>query len=343
MEEKEEVVNINFFKKVWYSISKFEQYPAMATEGFGRAVKYLITLTAIVTIFLMLVSLLQVKTLIGDLARYINENIPEFSYSDGKLSMETEEQIVIENIEEILIDKIIINTLVETEDQKQQTEKDNLTEGITIFLFKDEIIFKTQIEDVENIRQSYTYSDFFANYVDENIEKFNKTEFVQFLTSEKMFTFYIQYAGAIFIYLLIINILIALLDSLEIAILGVITSTIARIRMRFVAIYNMAIYSLTLSMILNIFYIIINYFTGFTIMYFQVAYITIAYICLAATIFIIKDDFIKKMKEVENIKKEQLNVREEIKEQQKKKDEEEKENDESSEKNEGDKPQGSEV
>ena len=43
MEEKEEVVNINFFKKVWYSITKFEKYPEMATEGFGKAVKYLMT------------------------------------------------------------------------------------------------------------------------------------------------------------------------------------------------------------------------------------------------------------------------------------------------------------
>lgn len=342
MEEKEEVVNINFFKKVWYSISKFEQYPAMATEGLWRAIKYLTTLTIIVTIFLMIGSLLKIKTLIGDFAQYVNDNIPEFSYSDGKLNIEAEESIILEEIEEIGINKIVINTLVETEEQKQELEENNLIDGITVFLLKDEIIFKTQIEEVENIKQSYTYSDFFADYVDENIEKFNKTEFVQFLTSEKMSTFYIQYAGAIFIYLLIINIMIALLDSLEIAILGVITSTMARIRMKFIAIYNMAVYSLTLSMILNILYIIINYFTGFTITYFQVAYITIAYICLAAAIFIIKDDFIKKMKEVENIKKEQLKVREEIKEEQKIK-EEEKSKDENQEENEQDKNQESEA
>lgn len=340
MEEK--VVNINFFRKIWYSISKFEQYPEMAAEGFGRAIKYLITLTAIVSIFLMIVSILQVKTLIRDIAQYINENIPEFSYADGNLSIEIEEPIVIDNINEIGIDQIIINTLVETDEQKQQFEKDNLTDGIKIFLFKDEIIFKTQIKDAENIRQSYTYDDFISNYVDKNIERFNKTEFVLFLTSGKMSIFYIQYAGALFIYLLIINIMIALLDSFEIAILGAITSAMVKIRMRFAAIYNMAIYSLTLSMILNILYIIINYFTGFTITCFQVAYITIAYICLAATIFIIKDDFIQKMKEVENIKKEQLKVREEIKEEQKKK-EKDNENDKDLEHTEKDKNEGYEV
>ena len=237
MEEKEEVVNIKFFKKVWYSISKFEQYPAMATEGLWRAIKYLTTLTIIVTIFLMIGSLLKIKTLIGDFAQYINNNIPEFSYSDGKLNIEAEESIIIENIEEIGINKIVINTLVETEEQKQELEENNLIDVITLFIFKDEIIFKTKLEDIENIRQTYTYDNVIENYLDENMDKFNKTQFVQFLTSEKMSTFYIQYAGFMFIYLLIINLIIALLDSFEIAILGVITSTMARLRMRFVAIY----------------------------------------------------------------------------------------------------------
>ena len=86
---------------------------------------------------------------------------------------------------------------------------------------------------------------------------------------------------------------------------------------------------------------------GFT--YFQVAYTTIAYIYLAAAIFILKDDFIKKMQEVMKIKQEQKNVREEIKRQEEKKEEpkedkeqkkkEDKEDDESD----GDEPQGSEA
>lgn len=314
MEEKEEVVNINFFKKVWYSITKFEQYPAMATEGLKRTIKYLIMLTAIVSVFVMVGALLQIKTLIGDLTKYVQDNIPEFSYSDGNLSMDIEEIIVIEDAKYSGIDRVVIDTLSETDEQKQKVENENLIEGITIFFFKNEIILNTKSEAGQVLRQPYTYSDFITNYTGENIENFEKKDFVEYLTSEKMTTFYTQYAVAIFIYLLIINVMIGLLDSLEIAILGWVTTTIARIRMRFVAIYNMAIYSLTLPMILNILYIIINYFKEFTITYFQVGYITIAYIYLAAVIFIIKDDFIKKMQEVERIKQEQLKVRKEIKE-----------------------------
>lgn len=227
--------------------------------------------------------------------------------------MEIEESIIIEATENTGIDKIIINTLTETDEEKEQLEKDNIIVGTTLFFFKDKIVLSVKAENDEVVKQQYTYNEFITSYTGQEVESFNKAQFVQYLTSDKMSTFYQTYAISIFGYLLIVNIMVALLDSLEIAILGWITTTIARIRMKFVAIYNMAVYSLTLPMLLNILYIVINYFTDFTITYFQVAYITIAYIYLAATIFILKDDFIKKMQEVEKIKQEQLKVREEIK------------------------------
>lgn len=322
MEAKQKVEKNNFFKKAWYSITKFEQYPAMAMEGLKRAIKYLAILIAIVSIFITINSLLQLKELIVDVADYIQNNIPEFSYSEGVLNLQAEDTMVIEELQDAGIDKVVINTIVEDDEQKGQIENDNIVNGITVFLFKDELVLKAKTEENEIVRQPYTYSDFIAGYTGENIESFDKVSLVQYLTSEKMTTFYIRYGASIFIYLLIINIIVGLLDALEIALLGWITASIARIRMKFVAIYNMAIYSLTLPIVLNILYIIINYFTDFTITYFQVAYITIAYIYLAASIFILKDDFIKKMQEVEKIKQEQLKVREEIKEEQEKEQEE---------------------
>lgn len=252
MNNKEEVVNINFFKKVWYSITKFEQYPAMATEGLKRAIKYLIMLTAIVTVFVMIGSILQMKTLVTNLAKYVEDNIPEFSYTEGKITMDTENPIVINEVEYTGIDRIVINTLTENDEQKEQVEKDNAIAGTTIFFFNDEIVLKSQFEKDETVRQVYTYSDFIANYTGKYIEEFNKTEFVQYLTSGEMTNFYIQYGLTMFIYLLIVNIMATLLNALEIALLGWITTTIARIRIRFVAIYDMAIYSLTLPIFLNI-------------------------------------------------------------------------------------------
>lgn len=308
------VVKKRFLKKLGYSISKFEQYPEMATEGLKSAIKYLVILTAIVTIFVTIGSLLQAKKLVQEFSKYVQENIPEFSYSNGNLSMEMQDTIIIEEIKDVGIDKIVINTLTETTEQKDQIEKDNLVNGITMLLFKDEIVLEAKNEESKVVRQTYTYSDLINNYVKGNVETFNKAQFIEYIQSDKMSTFYISYGVSAFVYLIIANIIMALLDTLEVAILGLITTTIARVRMRFAAIYNMAVYSMTLPMLLNIGYIVVNYFTDFKISYFQVAYITIAYICLSAAIFILKDDFIKKMQEVEKIKQEQTKVNEEIQE-----------------------------
>lgn len=345
--DKEKVTKMNFFKKMWYSITKFEKIPNMAVEGFSSALKYILILTAIFTIFLMIQSMLELKTLVSELAEYVQDNIPEFTYSQETLSLESADTIIIDDVQYSGIDKIIINTEIETNEEKDKIENENLINGTTIFFFNDEIILKNQSEDSKIIKQSYSYEEFISSYTNEEMNEFNKDQFVQYLLSNNMNGIYIQYGISTYIYLLIVNFIIILLNIFELSILGMITSTIARIKIKYSAIYNMAVYSLTLSIILNIVYIVINYFTNFAITYFQVAYITIAYIYLAAAIFILKDDVIKKMQEVEKIKKEQKKVKEEIQQQEKKEEKEDnkenKDDKENKEEKEGDEPQGSEA
>lgn len=345
MEEK--VEKISFFKKVWYSITKFEQYPTMAMEGTKRAIKYLALLTVIVSVFMMLCSLHAVRTSMLEAADYIQDNIPDFSYSNGVVSLDMQETIVIEDVENIGIDRITINTLVETDEQKEQIKKDNNIQGISAIFLNDRMILKAQIEGYEAIEQNYTYTDIITNFVGTNIQQFSKTDFIDYLKNGNMTKLYSICAISEFTGYFVNYFLVAIIYALEIALLGWITTIILRIKMRFKALYNMSAYALTLSTILLTIYFVVNYFTGFTIKEFQIAYIAIAYIYLAAAIFILKDDVIKKMQEVERIKQEQLKVREEIKqEQSEKKDEDEnKENKKEDKKddNKGDEPQGSEA
>ena len=62
------------------------------------------------------------------------------------------------------------------------------------------------------------------------------------------------YSLSAFIGILITGLVYALLDVLQVAILGWITAIMAKIKMKFVAIYNMAVYAFTLPMILQIIY-----------------------------------------------------------------------------------------
>ena len=318
--------NINFFKKVWYSITKFEKYPDMAAEGVYKAIKYLIILMVILSIFLTVSSLIESRKMILDLSQYIQDNIPEFSYQDGNISMEIEEPMILENVQYNGIDYIIINPNLEDDTEKDNYKNENGKNGTTVYLFKNQIVLENKNENGEKQTEEYTYQDFIQSYTQEDIKQFDKKELVDYLRSDKMNSFYARYSMAIVIYLIFMNVIVGLLDSVELAVLGWITSITARIKMRFTAIFNMAIYSLTLSILLNCIYVIINYFTDFTIQYFSIAYITIAYVYLAASIFIIKDDYLKKQEIVEKIKQEQEKVREEIKEQERKKEEKKEEN-----------------
>lgn len=349
MKREETIVKNNFFKKIWYSITKFEKYPEMAAEGIQRALKYLIILSLIVALTIMIGLTLEMKDVIQQLANYIDQSIPNFVYENEKLTMEIDEPLFIEDVKYIAIDRIIINPILETDEEKENFEKENQKNGTTMFLFNDKIVLSSKSENDSTARQAYTYKEFIAGYTPEDIQTFDKAKLVEYLKSENMISFYTRYSVSTLVYAMITNTIITLYYCLIIAILGWVTTKIARIKIKFEKIYSLSTYALTLSIILNIIYIVINYFIDFTINYFQVAYITIAYIYMAAIIFIIKDDLIKKMQEVEEIKKEQEKVREEIemqeenqkknKEEQKKK--EKKEKDEKKKEDQGEEPEGS--
>ena len=118
MKREETIVKNNFFKKIWYSITKFEKYPEMAAEGIQRALKYLIILSLIVALTIMIGLTLEMKDVIQQLANYIDQSIPNFVYENEKLTMEIDEPLFIEDVKYIAIDRIIINQIMETDEEK---------------------------------------------------------------------------------------------------------------------------------------------------------------------------------------------------------------------------------
>jgi hypothetical protein len=116
---------------------------------------------------------------------------------------------------------------------------------------------------------------------------------------------------------------------------GYITTLLARIKMRYVAVFNMSAYALTLSVILNMLYVAVNIFVTFNMEYFQVMYVAVAAIYLVAAILILKADFMKKQLELMKIAEAEAIVKKEMeqeekdnkeKEERRKKDKEEEKN-----------------
>ena len=123
-----------------------------------------------------------------------------------------------------------------------------------------------------------------------------------------------------YIEMLIVNVISVGMDVILLGAFGYFTAIILRMHLKFSAMCKIAIHSLTLPIILNAIYLIIETFTSFKIEYFEIMYIAIAYIYIITAILMIKSDIIKNQEELTKILEEQEKVRQEL---QKQKEEEE--------------------
>ena len=253
---------------------------------------------------------------LNGLASYISNEIETLQFKDGILrivpSNEKDKPIIIEN-EELPIGKIIIDTgdLEQSKIDEYNDQIKHYTTGIVVL--KDKIITKT---DMAAITTTMAYRDISEQY---GIGEFNKENIISIITGEGSIKLCMSFFAITAIYLFIIYFSTVLIDAIFLALLAYITSIIARVRLKPAAAYNIAVYSLSLPVILNLVYIVANILTGFVIEYFQLVYTAIASIYVVATVLIIRSDVIKKQAELNRIMSEQEKVRQEMERKSKKK------------------------
>ena len=318
---EEEYKPIGFFKKIWYSVTKIEKYPAMAAEGVGRAISYCCKIMAIIAIVIGAGMVYQISNLVADGINYLQNDFPDFSYKDGILDVQTDEVLKI-SPENSIVGKIIVDT--KTEDNATINEYiDEIEQAESgIIILKNEMILKNpSVAGTINYEYKTTLSNF-------NISQFTKQDVINYANSSGIIgNLYVNAFIAIFIYSFVMYLLTTLTNAILLSVLGLLTTLFAKIRMRYIAIFNMSIYALTLSTILNIAYIAVNIFVTFEMQYFQLMYVAVAAIYLIAAIFLLKADFVKKQSELMKLVEKQQLVEQE-KENQKEEEKNEKEREE---------------
>lgn len=312
---KETKEKIPFFKKVVMSVKNFEKYDVFARESIGQALIYLAEIMAIFVIIITAMSVYNFSKSLNNMVNWFETNISEILYEDGNLTVNNNEKVEINELESTF-GKIIIDTsdLTDTQIEEFKSSMSN-EESIMVFL-KDKIIIKnSSLVTTSEIN----YKEFFETYKIDNISKEGILDYY----NKNLVSIYanttIQIFGLMFILYMTEICFYAFL-------LGVLANLIGRIigmRLKFSATFNMSVHSFTLPIILNIIYVIINYFTGFTIKYFSVMYTAIAFIYVITAIFMIKSDYIKKHMEIQKIESEQDIIRRTLQEKEEKKKEEE--------------------
>lgn len=340
-----------FFKTVLKSIKDFDKYEQFALETMGRTCLYLLQMVAIITIVVVAILIYQFSNTMQSAVIYFNDNIQEMSYADGILTVNSNQKLEI-NTNSTIAQKIIVDTSELTTEQIEQYRIDLNDLNSGIILLKDKILIKNEM--LTAITET-TYTDILSQYNITNLDKQSVLDYIYANQSQV----YISVAIVEFIYMFSMYLTSILMDTLILAILGLIVARIAGMKIKFSACFSIGVHALTLPIILNILYIILNAFTGYTIKYFQIMYTAISYIYMVATILIIKSDYIKRQMELDKLKSEQEKIRAELdnqKEEDKKEEERRKEEkkeqkekesgedaDKQSDSETGEKPEGSNV
>ena len=307
---------LSFWKKLKTSIFDFDGYQDLAAEKVSRTIIYIVLLMLIFGIVISFAYTFVFSQIINDVKDYINNEISEINYENYELSVKLnsgEDSTEIET-NNILVDKVIINTNTKDEEKIQKSIDELKSQSNGILILKDKVMVKTAfLFDITE----YSYKDISEKY---NINNISKDEAINILSGKEMQMFMGFFFVAMFIYIFIIYLSSILADILLIAIIAYIVTRLSGLRLKYSAIYNLATYSLTLPIVLNIIYIVVNMFTGFTIEYFRIMYTTISSIYIITAILMIKSDVIKKQLELNKIVEEQERVKQELR----KKEEEEK-------------------
>ena len=332
------------FKHVSHSINKIEKYPELSAEGLGRAIIYLMTLVLIIGAISSFATVYRTSLKVKEVAKYIDEKIPELTYKEDTLQVGAEEAIIDENEN---FGKIIVDTKTDDEQQINQYVEDTSDEENAVIILKNKLMLK---QSGTNETTDYNYKDLFGQM---GITEFNKQSLLDYLNGNGIKNLYFSLFASLLIYSFVIYLINLLFYIIIISIFGYLATMILKLKIRYVAIFNMAIYAITLPALLNIIYIAINAFYPYQISYFEVLYALIASIYIMAAIFILKTEFNKKQGEVQKIVEVEKQIKEENKEEnkeekrekpeskkdKKKKEEQNKEQEEKD--NDGEEPEGS--
>lgn len=293
---------IPFFKKVWYSITKFEKYVDMSLEGAGRAFKYLLQITSIFVLIIACIGLYSANINLNGFIKNIEDNIPDFKYAEGTLALGEGVENKVYTLQDTNLNfgKVIIDLNTEDENvitQYENTIKDDTeTNNIGFIILKDKVIQVAKLaEGVEGeSKVSMTYEEVMQNLFGSNEVEITKSNLLEYLDGNGRTSILIVNFFSYFIAYSIIYISSGLIYALILALIGYISVKITKVKLTFAQTFSMSVYAFTLSNILNMIYFVVNYFSGITVKYFDIAYIILAYVYMVTVIFLIKTDFLRK-------------------------------------------------
>lgn len=292
---------IGFFRKVIMAIKDFDEYKDFAIEDLKTIIKYVLKLMLLFAIILSIGFIIKLNGWINTGTSYIKNDIGDFNIVSGNLQMESSEPIVIEN-ENSPLNIIIIDTNKEN-DENNINKLDTYNTGLLIL--ENKIYLRTSVSGISSTDVWYSYSDL-------KINNATKAE----LLDEVMNKGRVYISAIVFVFVVMVTFITYTAQCIIyiglLTVLGYIASRLFGIPLKFGAVLNIAVYSMTLPVVLGTIYLTVRLLTGFEIQYFDLMYNAISYVYMLTAILLIKSDLIKRNIELTAIIEEQEKVKAEL-------------------------------
>ncbi len=285
--EVKEIKKINFFKKIWWSITKINKYDELAGDGLGSAIRYFFILVLILSIILTIVATYIQSTVINDAMKYLDETLPEMTFANNELTVETDEVTILddEKFATYFGYTVVINPYLEKQqaiDEYYKLAKGN--RNCVVFLSNEVVNISSNYDantESSSGVESYSYKEHASKYLKDISKEYKKQDIINVLNESISYEYYF---GGYLISYIIMLLLFYVLYIVTIALSMFLVAKLLKIDEKLKVMFVKTIYAITLSAILYVLYALISYFTKITIPYFDVIDIAIAYIYLGIII-----------------------------------------------------------
>lgn len=274
-----------FFNKVIYSISKPSKYEDMAKLGLKKACSYLMLMLAIIAIILAGFTTYNTQKIISTGTNYIKNNVPDIWFKNYELTSNEESILTNKEITDIFSYSIIIDTNISVDEAKEKYKDINSEYNIAVLLRNDFLIINSNTKEV----LEFKYEDSLKNYGIENDKEYTNQDIISYFNSASPVAYMFQY----FSLYLITYFFVFLVEVIVIAVLGIVIKLALKKQMTKHELAEYAIYSTTAPIVMFLVYLVINFFTNFTVKYLEFIILAISLIYMFIAIKSKKNDISK--------------------------------------------------
>lgn len=262
------ITKIKFFKRIWYSIAKPNKYNLLREDGIWVAIKYFLKISFLCVFVIAIISAFLQSSVRENAISYLNENLPEMKLKDNNLSTEDKKSTILsdDKFKEYYGVIAIIDTEIEEEKAiEKYSELVTKDYNVIIFLNDEYVIINNSYkstEDKESSIEKNKYIDVSSKYIKDASREYNKNDIISYLKERNT---YFYYFGTYFSFYFLVIVFSYFSYIVIIALAIWLVSKALKINWSFKDSIINTIYSSTLSVFVYITYLVISYFTKFTI------------------------------------------------------------------------------